>query len=654
MPEIAVVAVLALLAGSLAALAVRRDGPRWRTAAALAVFGSAAAACALIAAAASHLVPPSLPQPADLPLQVAAPGDATSRACRACHPEQYATWHASYHRTMTQAVSTQSALGDFRDARVQYDGERYRLFARGGEFFGEISTVHDGGETRTQTVRLQQTTGSHHMQIYWVARGPGRRLEAFPLVWLRGEERWIPRLAAFVTPPSDEAARPSIWNDTCIGCHTTHPRPRLDLLPPRRADSHVTELGIACEACHGSGAEHAQAHRSPLHRYLAHFSSEPDPAITNPSRLSHVRSAQVCGQCHAVRTFHSEAHARRWAVHGPSFRPGDDLDAAMNVITNATLARPYTQEIIKAFPDFVSGSFWDDGIVRVVGREYNALLESGCFQRGELACTSCHELHQAPGDARDRGQWASDQLAPAMDTDRACTQCHEPFADPARAADHSHHRADSTGNSCLNCHMPHTAYGLLKAVRSHEIHSPRVRTSGPGSSRPNACNLCHLDRSLAWSADHLSRWYGQTPPPLSDDDRSIAAGVRWAVAGDAGVRALIAWSMGWKPAQEAAGGGWLVPYLVDLMDDPYDAVRMIASRSLTTIPEFAHAGFDPLASADQRSAAARSLRERWLEHPLARSTPGVATLFDAQGRPLVAELARLRAQRDDRPLSLAE
>jgi hypothetical protein len=207
----------------------------------------------------------------------------------------------------------------------------------------------------------------------------------------------------------------------------------------------------------------------------------------------------------------------------------------------------------------------------------------------------------------------------------------------------------------MNCHMPHTAYGLLKAVRGHEIHSPRVLTSGPGSSRPNACNLCHLDRSLGWTADALSRWYGQDLPPLSDDDRRIAAGVRWSIAGDAGVRALAAWSMGWAPAQQASGTHWLVPYLLDLMDDPYDAVRMIAARTLAAIPGFKlePGELDPLARPVRRAAAAQALRERWGPEPL---PPDVAarTLYDAQGRRLTEEVSRLRAQRDDRPLILAE
>src|SRR5262249_44875527 len=284
----------------------------------------------------------------------------------------------------------------------------------------------------------------------------------------------------------------------------------------------------------GPGREHVESHRSPLHRYLAHFSSEPDRAIVNPSRLSHVRASQVCGQCHAVKTFYSEAQANAWGHEGPVFRPGDDLEAAANVISNTTMDRPFTRQIIAAFRDFVRGSFWDDGIVRVTGREYNALIESPCYRRGELSCLSCHELHKHLDDDRPLAAWADDQLIAGMDTDRACTQCHERRADGQAAASHSHHAPGSTGDACQNCHMPYTTYGLLKAVRGHEIGNPRVLASGPGSGRPNACNLCHLDRSLGWTADHLARWYGAASPELSADDRRIAAAARRALAGDAG------------------------------------------------------------------------------------------------------------------------
>src|SRR5437867_4685634 len=35
----------------------------------------------------------------------------SSAACRACHPQQYASWHRSFHRTMTQVASPESVRG---------------------------------------------------------------------------------------------------------------------------------------------------------------------------------------------------------------------------------------------------------------------------------------------------------------------------------------------------------------------------------------------------------------------------------------------------------------------------------------------------------------------------------------------------------------
>jgi hypothetical protein len=31
---------------------------------------------------------------------------------------------------------------------------------------------------------------------------------------------------------------------------------------------------------------------------------------------------------------------------------------------------------------------------------------------------------------------------------------------------HTHHASNSSGNECYNCHMPHTTYGVLSAIRS--------------------------------------------------------------------------------------------------------------------------------------------------------------------------------------------
>jgi hypothetical protein len=133
--------------------------------------------------------------------------------------------------------------------------------------------------------------------------------------------------------------------------------------------------------------------------------------------------------------------------------------------------------------------------------------------------------------------------------------------------------------------MPYTTYGLLKTIRSHQVSSPSVQAT-LDTGRPNACNLCHLDKTLAWTAEYLDKWYGVTPPPLGDDEHSVAASLVWLLKGDAGQRAIVAQSMGWAAAQQASGTGWLTPYLALMARDSYDAVRYIAARSQRTLPPF--------------------------------------------------------------------
>src|SRR5205814_9287342 len=126
----------------------------------------------------------------------------------------------------------------------------------------------------------------------------------------------------------------------------------------------------------------------------------------------------------------------------------------------------------------------------------------------------------------------------------------------AKISAHTHHVADSSGSRCYNCHMPRTAFGLLHTMRSHQVSSPTVQES-IAHGRPNACNLCHLDQTLAWTAQKLHEWYDQPTPALHGDDQTIAAAVQCIVKGDAGQRALIARGMGWPSAHDVAGRDWL-------------------------------------------------------------------------------------------------
>ncbi|OLC40147.1 MAG: hypothetical protein AUH43_27005 [Acidobacteria bacterium 13_1_40CM_65_14] len=554
------------------------------------------------------------------PIQIAGDGYVSSQTCQACHPSQYASWHRSYHRTMTR-IATPDTIGARLEGVLEQRGrEIWADFADPDRSRTEVGLQPDSSQAQvrlqpdlrqveTNRIRRQvvMTTGSHHQQIYWYATGKSRILGQLPMIWLIADQKWIPRRAALMAPPSAHAMpETGAWNGVCVACHTTDGRPAFDTpfgsqsILMQTADTNATEFGIACESCHGPAAEHAARNRNPWRRYSLHFTGAPDTTIVQPQRLDATRGSQVCGQCHAFWEFSDAEGERRANSRGLPYRPGDDLAADRLIVQPTTnLDSPRMQELVAADAGFVRDIFWSDGMVRATGREYNGLIESPCFKHATdakrtLSCFSCHTMHKTPDDRRSLDEWADDQLAPTATDNRVCVACHTLAASgssrtpPTGVTAHTHHRPDSPGSSCDNCHMPYTTYGLLKTIRSHQIGSPSVQAS-LDTGRPNACNLCHLDKTLAWTADTLNEWYAIPKPVLTDDDRGVAASLVWLLRGDAGQRAIIAQSMGWTPAQQASGTGWLTPYLALLENDSYDAVRYIASRSLKTLPEFRRA-----------------------------------------------------------------
>ncbi len=191
----------------------------------------------------------------------------TSEGCRECHAEQYASWHASFHRTMTQRATPKTVLADFEDATLELRGEGFRLTREGDEFWVEI--VCAAGATNTEEPpesspgertknRVVMTTGSHHFQLYWRATGQGNLLASLPFVYLVADQRLVSIEDAVLAPASPGGD--SKWNETCIHCHSVGPNPNLNFAATS-ADSLVAELGISCERCHGAGEEHARRHR---------------------------------------------------------------------------------------------------------------------------------------------------------------------------------------------------------------------------------------------------------------------------------------------------------------------------------------------------------------------------------------------------------
>ena len=573
---------------------------------------------------------------ASLPHQVSRGGFTGSSACRDCHREQFDSWHVSFHRTMTQVATPETVVAPFDRVRLSSRGRDYLFTQEAGEFYvtmvdpdweaGALANGVDIDRTRPPAVKLRvvMTTGSHHMQGYWVSSRVRNMLRQIPWVYLIADRRWVPREDIFLAPP-DAGRHFAVWNDNCIVCHAVAGAPNFDLVNIK-VSTEVAELGISCEACHGPGQKHQDFHTPGLERL-----TNKDPVV-NPDKSDPRVSSEICGQCHA---YFKPPDMETFSKTGYAYRAGGDLSKTHHMITQAEL---------EARPDEGERPFWSDGTCRVSGREYSSMVNSPCYQRGKLSCISCHSLHSSQPD---------DQLAKGMESNQACIQCHTDFENRIEA--HSHHASNSSGSLCYNCHMPHTTFGLLKGIRSHRIQVPRVM-SADKSDQPNACNLCHLDRTLEWSAEKLLDWYGQPKPTLTKDEREVAASLLWLLRGDAVQRAVTAWHMSWPPALESSGKDWQLPFLAQLLTDDYSVVRYVAATAMKRFPVWKEEAYDYVGPPSIRESVKKQAIAAWgsTASPLPAERAGPILLEVEKGSVRFDRLRELLMQQDKRPTFLPE
>ncbi len=560
-----------------------------------------------------------------------------SQTCRTCHPDQHASWDRTFHRTMTQVASPSTALAPFAGEKLEHLGRTYEFTQDGDKLWvnmldmdWDADLVANGGRpnlVRNQprvTQEVVMSTGSHHYQTYWVSSKYGNALWQVPWVFHIQAERWIPANDAFLTAPHADHRR-VVWNAGCIQCHAVNGQPGMDHTNGEY-NSKVAEFGISCESCHGPGHDHVELHRGKTAADVI-GSDRPDSTIVNPSKLSSKLSSHVCGQCHSSFSFSDSEYFQS----GFKYRAGDDLHATRLI---HSLDHPHIQER----PNLQLG-YWKDGTMRVGGREFSAMDDSSCFQNGEMSCLSCHSMHSSD---------PNDQLGAEMDTDHACLQCHQNIQDDLTA--HTHHLADSSGSRCYNCHMPHTSFALLKAIRSHRVDSPTAAMTAE-HGRPNACNLCHLDRTLAWTAENLAKWYNHPQPALEPEDHEVSSSLLMLLRGDAIQRSIVAWHFGWSPAMEASGEDWQPLYLGFLLNDLYSAVRWIAHQSLQRYSRFQNFEYDFIGSDQYLATTPSEVFELW-EPPLKIGENHV--LLDEIGGMLEQQILKFLRQRDDTPIQLPE
>lgn len=563
---------------------------------------------------------------------------------------------------MMQKAIAESVVAPNDDVTVRSRGRSYRFYRKGNQFRVQMVdpdwevqrlrrglSIEDKDNPPVVDRQIVMTTGSHHQQVYWIQGRFGNEFRQVPFVYHIATKQWIPNEDSFLQPSSHEHDYP-LWNDNCIICHTVGGRPGFERKrnpitgqTAGKYDSKFVELGIACEACHGPGGRHAEAHKRGTMSAARSGSKDYDPLIVNPAQLDTRRSAAVCGQCHAQSYAQKPAD---WDKNGyaESFRPGELLDESRVVARYREVRKLSDDREIDQGLDPGESSFWNDGTHRVGGREYNGLIESGCYQRGKMTCLSCHSMHNY--------REPDDQLSVTHKGNASCLQCHKDFAD--RISEHTHHKPESTGSLCYNCHMPHTTYALFKAIRSHRIDSPKSQSFAK-SDRPNACNLCHLDQTMQWTVDTLHKWYDQPKVTLDNEQRTIAASILWLLKGDAAQRAITVWSAGWKPAKEASRDDWTTPYVAELLADPYAAVRFMAARTLKTSNAQLDSSYKFIGPAKEWELQRKRVIEAWKKtHRKKQPGRGQRLLLDLKGLPIRKEVERLLKLRNNKRIFIAE
>ncbi|HJQ22711.1 MAG TPA: cytochrome c3 family protein [Blastocatellia bacterium] len=550
-----------------------------------------------------------------------------SKNCLSCHTDHYNSWARTYHSRMTQEARVESVQGDFeRDNTFDYLGVHARMEKRDGKFWMTLA-FPDG---RTQAYQIERTVGSRRIEQY-VTRQNGQYLR-LPLAYDLVNRRWMSLNGSFFYPDGDNFFQHlSPWDANCVFCHNVKAQPNMD--GSRRFNTEVAELGIACGACHGPAAAHAEAATSPLTRTLWRFSKNAATDIVQPQKLTPERSLMVCGHCHGQRVPEPVGRIQEILSKGDPFNAGDDLARFYKPVSRETIIERKDQQGHDNSYSFAS-RFWADGSPRLTAYEYQGILRSKCFTGGEpasrITCLSCHTMHG--GDPKG-------MITEENRTNKPCLACHQQFAPPEALARHTGHQSGSVGSQCYTCHMPRVVYGVMTFHPTHDITVPRPELTA-AQGVPNACNLCHLDRSVNWAMREAKRLWPdryRMIEPSTDAQFDLPEGPRMLFAGDALTRALAAEAMGgegmMKPDPQ-----WATPYLVEAFADNYPIVRFFAANGLAAnrwrLPKP-----DYLATAAVRQAA--------LDH-----WRGV---FDAPTRQQVAQFAgELRAHRKEVDVEVGE
>jgi predicted CXXCH cytochrome family protein len=349
---------------------------------------------------------------------------------------------------MLRELKPENVIGDFQSENEFRETDRpvtARMSRQNGAFYFDLRSATG----QWDRFRVDFTIGSKWQQAY-ATRTTAGDLQVLPIQYNRLEKKWL-NYWKIIDPPASERTDVGRFHEfrgitsyqqNCAPCHTSQLRV-----------SGFAEPGVNCEMCHGPSAAHA-AGADPVFRFRT---------------VSNRAYVEVCAQCHA------QSALREQQAFPPHYE-----------------RRPYVEYSRRAF--------YRDGRFRETTFIVESFERSACFRKGQAHCGSCHNPH--PPDAATNPV----SLKFRNDPDRMCLQCH-----PASYAEgkHTKHPAESEASRCVSCHMPKIMNSLLFLARSHQIDDkPDASMTERFGMResPNACQICHAERTAQWTREQLRSW----------------------------------------------------------------------------------------------------------------------------------------------------
>jgi len=517
-------------------------------------------------------------------------------ACAGCHAEEYRRWKGSHHDLAMEEATEKTVLGNFDNATFMHYGVTTTFSKRDGKFLAKT----DGPDGKLREYPIAYTFGVYPLQQYLIAF-PGGRYQALNVCWdtrpaKDGGQRWFhlyPKEEVAHDDPLHWTGAYQNWNYMCADCHSTNVKKGFSAASNSYATT-WSELNVSCEACHGPGSAHvawgeavkagrakkndadkgmAVVLKDPSHKATWDFDMKTGVAKRSVPRTSQ-SEIETCARCHARRSV---------------------------VAAEYVFGQPLMQTFRPAL--LGEGLYFPDGQIQDEVYEYGSFLQSKMHAAG-VSCSDCHNPHD---------------LKVPVSADRVCAACHlrEKFDSPT----HHFHKPNSTGASCVSCHMPTRDYMVVHARHDHSFRVPRPDLS-VSIGTPNACMQCHKEKSNQWAADAALKWwgdevrtephYGEVIHAAQEELAGAGAAIQRLVEdpGRPGIRRATAASLlgrnrgtgdrealsraladpdpvvrdGALSAAEAIDPGERLPLVSPLLRDPVRTVRIDAARTLASVP----------------------------------------------------------------------